>query len=515
MKRKLIMWATVIGFSCLAFCGQKVEAKEQSVIPNGVFIDEIDLSGMAVEEAEKTVDNYVTSIEEVPITLVIDEDNQAEYTAGDLGVYWSNPEVLEDALYIGKKGNIIDRYKDLKDLEKEDKVYTISFAVDEKKVASILEEEGLLVDKEAINSYINKVDGEISVVLGTPGLKLDQTASATEIADYISTGWDHQEAEISLIAEVIEPKGTKEELEKVTDVLGSYTTSFSTSSTSRSANVVNACNKVSGQTVYPGEEFSTKTLMVPFTSANGYYEASSYSAGRVVESVGGGICQVSSTLYNAVLFAELEVTTRYNHAMVVPYVKLSADATISDESGLDFTFVNNTEYPIYIEGFTTKDKKITMSVYGVETRPDNREIYFESEVLSTTAPVGEAIYTDASKPVGYIQVNGAHTGYVAKLWKIVKEDGVEVSRTEISKSTYKMAPKMATVGTATADPNVLNAINAAIATGSIDYTQAIINQLVTPAAAPPVVTTPVDESVAAPVAPAATPADSTQVPPAQ
>ena len=74
---------------------------------------------------------------------------------------------------------------------------------------------------------------------------------------------------------------------------------------------------------------------------------------------------------------------------------------------------------------------------------------------------------------------------------------------------------MATVGTATADPNVLNAINAAIATGSIDYTQAIINQLVTPAAAPPVVTTPVDESVAAPVAPAATPADSTQVPPAQ
>jgi len=515
MKRKFKMWAAVIGFSCLAFCGQKVEAKEQSVIPNGVFIDEIDLSGMTADAAKETVDKYVSTIEEVPITLVVDEDNQVEYTAGDLGVYWSNPEVLDEALYIGKKGNLINRYKELKDLEKEDKVYQIAFAVDEEKVASILAEEGLLVDKEAVNSYITKENGELSVVLGTAGMKLDQVASVKQIADYISAEWNHEEAAIDLVVEVIEPKGTKEELEKVTDVLGTYTTSFSTSSTARSANVVNACNKVSGQTVYPGEEFSTKTLMVPFTPANGYYEASSYSAGRVVESVGGGICQVSSTLYNAVLFAELEVTTRYNHAMVVPYVKLSADATISDESGLDFTFVNNTDYPIYIEGFTTKDKKITMSVYGVETRPDNREIYFESEILSTTAPVGEAIYTDASKPVGYIQVNAAHTGYVAKLWKIVKEDGVEVSRTEVSKSTYKMAPKMATVGIATTDPNVLNAVNAAIATGSIDYTQAIINQLVTPAAAQPVVTTPVDESVTAPVAPAAPVTDPAQAAPAQ
>ena len=116
----------------------------------------------------------------------------------------------------------------------------------------------------------------------------------------------------------------------------------------------------SDATVYPGEEYSVLEHITPFTEANGYKLAGSYLNGQVVDSLGGGICQVSTTLYNAVLRAELNVTERHNHSMVVTYVDKSADAAIAESAGKDFRFVNNTEHPIYIEGYT-HDKKITFS----------------------------------------------------------------------------------------------------------------------------------------------------------
>lgn len=98
--------------------------------------------------------------------------------------------------------------------------------------------------------------------------------------------------------------------------------------------------------------------VAPFTAENGYAMAGSYLNGEVVDSMGGGICQVSTTLYNAVLRAELEVVERSPHSMTVHYVELSEDAAIAG-TYKDFKFKNSTDYPIYIEGYTTSVKKIT------------------------------------------------------------------------------------------------------------------------------------------------------------
>ena len=173
------------------------------------------------------------------------------------------------------------------------------------------------------------------------------------------------------------------------------------------------------------------------------------------------------------LRAELEVTERYNHSMIVSYVDPSADAAIAESSGKDFKFKNNTDYPIYIEGRTTSDKQITFTIYGVETRDSNREVSYESVVLERIVPDTEVIYTDASQPVGYCAVQSAHVGYKAQLWKVVKENGVEVSREQVNSSTYMKAPRSATVGVATEDPNAYNAIMAAVATNSIDQVKAV------------------------------------------
>ena len=302
---------------------------------------------------------------------------------------------------------------------------------------------------------------------------IDTAASVDTVYDYLTENFNGEPCGVDLVVIVDEPEGNAEELAKVKDVLGTFTTSYSTSGGSRSANVANGCRLIDGTTLYPGEEFSAYEAVSPFSEANGYYMAGSYLNGQVVDSLGGGICQVSTTLYNAVLRSELEVTERYNHSMIVSYVDPSADAAIAESSGKDFKFKNSTDYPIYIEGYTTPDKHITFTIYGVENRDPNREVDYESVVLERTVPDTEVIYTDASQPVGYCVVQSAHVGYKAQLWKVVKENGVEVSREQVNSSTYMKAPRSATVGIATEDPGAYEAIMAAVATNSVDQVKAV------------------------------------------
>ena len=321
-----------------------------------------------------------------------------------------------------------------------------------------------------------------TVVEGQTGYVVDVETSIDRVYDYMTNEWDHQACSIPLDIIVDEPIGSAEELAMVTDVLGTFTTSYKTSGTSRSANVQNGCALINGTTLYPGEEFSTYETVSPFSEANGYYMAGSYLNGKVVDSLGGGICQVSTTLYNAVLKAELDVTERHNHSMIGSYVDPSADAAIADSAGKDFRFVNNTDYPIYIEGHT-ENKQITFTIYGKETRDAGHEVRYESKVLEVINPPADQIYADASQPIGYIITESAHIGYKAQLWKVVTENGVEVSREQVNSSSYKMVPRSATVGTATADPQAYEEIMAAIGTANIDHVKNVIAILTAPAPA--------------------------------
>ena len=158
-------------------------------------------------------------------------------------------------------------------------------------------------------------------------------------------------------------------------------------------------------------------------------------------------------------------------------VKIGLDATVSEDSGIDFTFKNNTPYPIYIEGYTTTKKRITMTIYGVETRAETHSVAYESVVLETTPPGAEAVYADASMPVGSVEIQPAHTGYVADVYRVITENGVEVSREQISHNTYKMTCRSATVGVSTSDPVAYDLIQAAIATGSVDHAKAVAAQI--------------------------------------
>lgn len=454
----------------------ETQAKTNDTMKAGIYAGDIALEGMTKEEAAQAIQDYVDSLASVEITLIAANNNQVVCLASDMGISWSNPEILDEAALLGKQGNIVKRYKDRKDLEHENKIYPIFLDFDINAINAILTEKCAKYDQNAIDMKLARKDGSFSVIDGQAGYSLDIETSIDAIYDFLTGDWNREACQIPLDVIITEPRGTREELAKVKDVLGTFTTSYTSSGTSRSANVANGCKLINGTTVYPGEEFSAYETVSPFSEANGYYMAGSYLSGKVVDSLGGGICQVSTTLYNAVLLSELEVTQRYNHSMVVSYVDPSADAAIAESSGKDFKFVNNTDYPIYIEGYTEK-KHITFTIYGVETRPASHSVEYVSEIIEQTQPSAEVLYPDSSQPVGYVDVTGAHIGYKAKLWKVTKENGVEVSREQVNSSTYKMAPRSAIVGVATSDPNAYNEIMAAIGTNSIDHVKTVAAML--------------------------------------
>ena len=120
---------------------------------------------------------------------------------------------------------------------------------------------------------------------------------------------------------------------------------------------------------------------------------------------------------------------------------MEANSAAISGTSKDFKFTNNSEYPIYIEGITTEDKQVIFNIYGVETRPENRKVSFESEKLSETVPEGEKIVADPAAPIGSITTQSAHTGYTGKLWKIVTGDGKETERMEVNKSGKRYVSK--------------------------------------------------------------------------
>ncbi|MCI9532001.1 MAG: hypothetical protein HFH38_09700 [Lachnospiraceae bacterium] len=473
----------VLGLAAVIAIPASAEVKETDTIPKRVYFDEISVGGMTQEEAEAAVEEYMKGIQSQTITISAGK-NTAQIPVSQLGVTWSNPEIVKEAAGLGKSGNLIARYKAMKDLENEDRVYNLSFEVDSQKVEQVLEANAPKLNTEAKDASLARENGGFNITPGSQGVTVNIEKSLEVLNAYFAKEWDGGSGTVELVADVVDPRGTEEEFAKVKDLLGSFHTSYSSSGAGRSKNVENGANLINGALLYPGDSFSVYEAVSPFDAEHGYELAGSYENGTTVETYGGGICQVSTTLYNAVIRAELEVTERSNHSMIVNYVDPSADAAIAG-TYKDLKFVNNTDAPIYIEGYTA-DRQLYFNIFGQETRPANREVSFVSETLSTTQP-GVQYQAAPGRPIGYIsQTQSSHTGYTAQLWKVVTVDGVEESREVFNKSSYNASPTIIQVGTASGNPSAVGAMNAAIGSqnrGAIDAAIAQWNDAALAAAA--------------------------------
>lgn len=228
------------------------------------------------------------------------------------------------------------------------------------------------------------------------------------------------------------------------DLLAEFSTNYNPGAKDRTTNLKLASNKINNTVVLPGETFSYNKVVGKRTTAAGYKEAPSYAGGKVVNDIGGGICQITSTLYNAVVFANLDIVSRSNHQFVPSYVKAGRDATVV-YGAIDFKFKNTRKYPIKIKS-TVSGGVARVQIYGMK---EETEYKVKIETKITGSIPMQTVYEDdptLEKGKEKVEQKG-HNGTYSEAYKVVYLNGKVVSRTLLSKDKYNQMSTIIKRGT--------------------------------------------------------------------
>ena len=423
------------------------EAVNINTIYNGISVNGTDISGKTKEEALQQLQQEAdVHLGNQKITIQ-KEDKIWDIPFSDLDVKYDIEASVEQAWEIGRTGELKDRYKVVTDVAQNKEDIPISYTHDNQKVVEKLQQIATEFNVDAQDSTITRKNGAFQITDEQKGYALDVDKTVPKVEELLeqNTG-GIVEPEIT----VTEPKVTRADNEKVTDLIGTYSTTYSANAAGRNENLRVGCANIDGTVIAPGEVFSMNVGLGPQTYANGYKDAGVYVNGKVEQGVAGGVCQVTSTLYNAVILAELEVVERYPHSMTVGYVPLGRDAAVAGDYK-DLKFRNDTEYPVYLEAYA-RDGKVVCNLYGHEIHDAGHKVDFEMVFDGTIPKPAEKITKDASKPEGYRQVTyNGKTGSKVSTYKIITEGGKQTSKEWFSSSTYRATADEVTVGTKKAE----------------------------------------------------------------
>lgn len=471
----------------------------------GIEIEGIDVSNLTREEAKQKLENWYQEVVLQELILKYQEQEETinvENLQPDMDI----EEAIEKAYKVGRAGNIIqNNYEIVFSMLLRNKI-SINIKLDEIQLEKRISEISAKLPGAIVESNYYIEENNLIIKKGTSGIQIKKEALEKQIKEHIYNedktisipveNVSPKKIEIEKIHEEIykEPQDAyisenpvevhphvngvdfaitieeakqlleeeKEEYciplkitvpEKTIDklgeeafpsVLGEYTTIYDISNKNRSINLELASKKIDGTIVLPGETFSYNKIVGERTIAQGYKEAAVYSGGKVVEGIGGGICQLSSTLYNAVLYANLEIISRTNHRFLTSYVPAGRDATVSWGT-IDFKFKNNRTYPIKVVS-TVKNGIVKIEIYGIKEEKEY-QVTIQSSVTETIPYTTNYIEDNTiEKGIEVIDQNGFN-GAKSVTYKIVTYNGIEVSRTVLSNDTYRPLEKIIRRGT--------------------------------------------------------------------
>ncbi len=419
---------------------------DRDVIYPGVFVDGVHVGDMTIEEAREALGGTQAALDDAfSVTVAIGNmtwtlDSSNVPATRDLG------NVLEKAYAIGRSNTTAiqttmkppfrERADTAVALRQSGVNLTTTASYDKEAVRQIVSEIAAYVTRDPIDAQIQSFDYNTRTFTFTesqPGVTLDQEALYQKLV----TALDRWEKGVVVTADPViqEPRISTAEIADKFTLISAYTTK-TTSESSRNTNIRLACEAINGTALLPGQTFSFNETTGQRTTAKGYKSAGAIAAGQSIEEVGGGICQVSSTIFNAVARANLEITSRSPHAWPSTYVNIGEDATVNWPN-LDFKFTNNTQNPIFLITYY-KDRQMSAEIWGLSLG-DGVTIDLESEITKTTHPPAEAKYVlNPELEYGMSKTTvKARTGYVVETYKVWYKDGVETGRELLHKSTYK------------------------------------------------------------------------------
>ena len=376
--------------------------------------------------------------------------------------------ILTEAYRLGKTGDYAGMKAEKSDVEINGRAYTLTVSYDMSSLLSGIAQIAAQIDTVAQDAGISSVDEENRTIIFTDevvGISVDQTLLAQRITDALLNGVS---SPVEVPVNETQPAVTRASLEGKYVLRASATTNFSSSPSARKYNVRKGAGLINGTVLKPGETFSTNDTLGTRTKANGWKEANAYESGTVVPQYGGGVCQLSTTLYNAVVKADLEVVYRRNHSMPVTYIDKGLDATINAVGNeIDFQFKNNTSSDIVIFGYTTDKNWVVFEIWGLPfATTEYDEIKLTSSRVSTNSPDGDEITIEVpvgtEKADGTLMVEGEtyqaiarRDGYVYQSYKNYYLNGELVRKEKLALSTYKsFAGEIWTCMVATPEPEI-------------------------------------------------------------
>ncbi len=438
-KKKLIIYPLVgIATIIIIFFFLNTLLSSGKVAP-GVKISNIPIGGMDKDRAKNIIKKYLKELSESPIYVII-EKNKEVVTPEDIGIEFPEDAVLKDALSFKKSLNPIIYIKEL--FLSEYKV-PIRIRYDAEKLERFYTK---LEEKYETSPVNAKLKNKRKIIRGKRGIKFktDFDMFAKKI---IEAAIGENDRKVKIEITYIQPEVT---FTKILNKLGigtlisSYKTSIEKKEEGSRYNVLLAAKKIDGVIIYPGEEFSYNKVVGPAEKNDGFQKGLVIVGGKFVPGYGGGVCQTSSTLYNAILLAGLKVTERYNHSVyadATSYVPLGRDAAVY-YGHKDLKFKNTYSFPIAIGAYSEGDYLIT-EIWG-KKKPDATYtiITREKEIISYKTIVKK----DPNLPKGkeIIEREGIN-GYRIKTYLIIEKNG-EKKEIFLSNDYYRPIDKIVRIG---------------------------------------------------------------------
>lgn len=482
-----------------------INMKSDKVL-KGITINEIDISELTKEQAIEKLNNIYGTRAEQQIYLTHGEyETSVTYEA--LEVKYQIQDAVNEAYNIGRSGNVIQNNFEILKTWKQGKNIKLNITLDTDMINQIGQNINNSIDDAVVQPsyYVEKADAQLIITAGKKGVKVDEEQLLADIYKVLNEESEEEKIEIpmsednpdqidinkiheevykevkdayytsnpftvypeeegidfdveqanTIIAEekeeyiiplkITKPSKTVKDIgtEAFPDLLATFSTKYNAGNAGRTTNLRLAANKINGTVLLPNEEFSYNAVVGERTISAGYKMAATYSNGAVVDGLGGGICQISSTLYDAVVMANLKITTRRNHQFVTSYVPAGKDATVVWGSQ-DFKFVNSRKYPVRITA-TVQGGVATVQVWGIKEEVEY-DISIETKKIATIAPTTQYVQDPSLASGQQKVVQAGSDGRKVEAYKVMKLNGQVVSTTLLSRDTYNAMKRIVHVG---------------------------------------------------------------------
>lgn len=477
-------------------------------ILSGIYIDTVNVSGLTKEEAKEALSNALNN--NLALTIrIYNGDYETSFLPEQIEAKFDIDAAIDAAYRIGRDGSFIQnnyiilftllepvsiqptlQYNEeaLNSIASSiaeklpDKVIEPSYYVEDSNLIITKGHSGNVVDTESLkqqmitsiqNTRETKKEIEIPVnYVECQAIDLDaiyqEVKKAPQDAYYTSDPFvvyphvngvdfaisleeakkllEEDKEEYTIPLQSIPPAVTTNQIgtEAFPDLLSSFKTYYYESNVNRTTNLKLSASKINGTVLLPGEVFSYNQVVGKRTIEAGYKDAAIYSGGKVVDGLGGGICQISSTLYDAVVLANLEIVERSNHGFVTSYLDAGWDATVV-YGAIDFKFKNSRKYPIKIVA-SVSNGVAEFQIFGKKEEVEY-EVDIETKVIASI-PFKVRYVNDSTLAAGKTKVlQGGSNGCKVEAYKVLKQNGQEVSRTLLSRDTYNAMEKIIARGT--------------------------------------------------------------------